>query len=108
MTHGTRGRAIGIAVSNVDDAIALELGIRIGVIVAVLVLVLVTSLVVFKTQKGKERNWVLAILLCLVCGFIPALVYVAVTVEQGRTTTYVVAPQPQVVRRTHARTAEEK
>jgi hypothetical protein len=37
----------------------------------------------------------MAILLCFVCGLLPALVYVAVTVDQPRQTTYVVAPQPQ-------------
>jgi amino acid transporter len=54
-----------------------------GAIVVLVVAVLITvcaSVVIFKTQKGKPRNWAIFLVLFFLLGIIPAIVYAVVTV----------------------------
>lgn len=68
--------------------------VSIGVAVG---LALLVTLVVGVAFNGKERNCGLAVVLCLFCGLIPALVYIAVTKEAAPVTHYTIAPQPIVM-----------
>lgn len=55
-------------------------GIIVGSVLALLIVICI-SIVVGVTQLRKERSWLLAILLFFLCGGVPALVYVLVTVD---------------------------
>jgi predicted PurR-regulated permease PerM len=63
-----------------------------GAIVVLVVAVLITvcaSVVVYKTSKGKPRNWAIFLVLFFLLGIIPAIVYAVVTVAP---VVYVLAP----------------